>query len=106
GRDRGARTIVPIYENDPLPNELVRDLHRHLGIAARVVGDHEGELLAIDAAALVDIPHSQFGAASQLFTKRRVLSCHWGDAQWSRNSDPHFSPCNTAARGSDGKKNE
>jgi hypothetical protein len=96
---------VSIDENDLLPGKFIRDLYRHLGVAARVIGDHEGELLAIDAATLVDIPHRQFGAASQLFTECRVLRGHWRDAQRPGNGDPHFSPCNTNSRlGRDGKK--
>jgi hypothetical protein len=56
-------------------------------------------------AALVDIPDRQFGAASQLFTERRVLRGHRGDAQRPGNGDPHFSHCNTdSRRGRDGKK--
>ena len=103
GRDRGARTIVPINEDDPLPRELIRDLHRHLRVAAGVVGDHESELLAVDVAALIDVTHRQLGAAPQLLTERRVLRGHRGDAQRAGNGDPDFSPRNTGSdRGHDG----
>src|SRR5262249_26982912 len=76
------------------PSEFIRDLDRHLGVAASVVSDHQGKLLAIDATAFVDVAHRQLSASPQLFTEHRVMRGHWGDAQRTGNGNPDFSSCN------------
>src|SRR4051794_3947690 len=61
GGDRGAGAEVPVDEGRPLPGELLGALHRQLRVTG-IVGGQEGELLAVDAALGVDVPHRHVGA--------------------------------------------
>jgi len=99
GWDRGARTPMPVDEDDSLPGELIGDLDRHLRVAACIVSNNEGKLLAVDTAALVDVVHCQLSGALQLLTERRVLRGHRGNAHRTDDGDPDFSSQDTRSEG-------
>ena len=91
GRQGHGRAPMADQEIDLLGDQLGRDRHGHLGVAA-IILDDQLQLLAEHAAMAVDVLDRGFGAGPHLVAERRIVAGHRAG-----QADQDIGPCRRIA---------